>query len=146
MGGKVKQILADSFAAMGLPEDASTFLLKMWDIIQILDDIKDGHQIEDVDGSIYTLLFGLPTDEFFYRFRPVLTGAMLTAYYKWQAANAAEQSKIHLDKAYMWRAGYYDLILLVAALCLPQERVQELAPQIMALYGETREDYLKEFS
>jgi hypothetical protein len=142
----VKQILADSFAAMDLPEDASAFLLKVWDIIQVLDDIKDGHPIEDVDGSIYTLLFGLATDEFFYKFRPILISAMLTAYYKWQAANVAEQSRVNLDKAYMWRAGYYDLILLVAALCLPKERVQELAPQILALYGETRDEYLKEFS
>lgn len=138
--------MLDAFRALGLPEVACAFLVKVWEAIQFLDDVKDGDAIADVDGGIYTLIVALPTDEFLCAHRAVLLGGLAAMYHKWQAANAVEAARdaTQLDKAYVWRAGYYDLVLLVAALCLPRARVDELAASILSLYGETREDYLKE--
>ena len=131
--------LAAAFDEMGFPAEASAFLLKLWDAIQFLDDVMDGDR-PDL-AAIYTVLIELPADPFYAVHRGVLTGALVTQYHKWQAANAAERLKVSLDRAYMWRAGYYDVVLLVAALCLPRERTEALAVRILNLYGETLDDY-----
>lgn len=138
--------LRTAFAKFGLPIDAVVFLLKVWDAIQFLDDVKDGHAVTNVDAGIYTLIVGLPTDPFLAQHRTILEGALVAAYHKWQAANRIEaaQDRAQLNKAYMWRAGYYDLVLLVVALCLPREETEVIAPEILKLYGETCEDYVKE--
>lgn len=139
--------LEQVYLSWGLPVDAVTFLGKLWDAIQALDDVKDGDPVKDVDAAIYTLVFDLPFDPFLARNRVPLAPLMATAYYKWQAANAAEaaRDKAQLDKAYVWRASYYDVVLGVAVLCLPPENVQSVANEVMALYGETREEYRREF-
>lgn len=138
------EILRNTFLSWGFPPDACIFLLKVWEAIQFLDDVKDGDPVENVDSGIYTLIAGLPGDEFLMRNHKMLTGALVTMYYKWQGANQCEQRKANLDIAYVWRAGYYDLVMLVAALCIPRAQCEALAPQVLALYGESREDYLKE--
>lgn len=129
----------------GLPLDAIVFLLKVWDAIQFLDDVKDGDRIENIDAGIYTLIVGLPSDEFLGRHREILSGALVTAYHKWQASNALEAQRRELDKCYMWRAGYYDLVMLVVSLCMSRQESEVIAPKVLALYGESREDYLQEF-
>jgi hypothetical protein len=48
-------------------------------------------------------------------------------------------------KSYMWRAGYYDLVLLVIQICHGYEKALLAAPSVMSLYGETLADYLGEF-
>lgn len=131
--------MRQTFDEIGLPVEASEFLLKLWDAIQFLDDVMDGDKPNL--GAIYTVLIDLPSDPFFAANRTILTGALVTQYHKWQAANAAERLKVSLDRAYMWRAGYYDVVLLVAALCLPRERTEALAVRILNLYGETLDDY-----
>lgn len=138
--------LRQAFQKWGLPPEASVFLLKVWDAIQFLDDVKDGHAHENPDAGIYTLIFALPFDPFLAHHRSILEGAFVTAYHKWQAANRieAEQDRSQLDKAYIWRAGYYDLVLLVVSLCMPREETEVIAPEVMKLYGESREDYVKE--
>jgi hypothetical protein len=45
----------------------------------------------------------------------------------------------------MWRAGYYDLVLLVIQICHGYEKALLAAPSVMSLYGETLADYLGEF-
>ena len=140
--------LALNFEQFGLPLEARIFLLKVWECIQFLDDVKDGDPVENPAGAIYTLIVGLPCDEFLATHRAVLGGALATAYHKWQVANVIEDARdeTQLDKTYMWRAGYYDLVLLVAALTLPRETVETIGPQVLALYGETMTDYRKEMT
>jgi hypothetical protein len=48
-------------------------------------------------------------------------------------------------RSYVWRAGYYDLILIVVQLCHGVDVATKLAPIVMQMYGETLADYLKEF-
>lgn len=134
--------LAEAFYRFGLPESAAAFLLKVWTATQFLDDVQDGDTPDK--SAIYTMMVGLPTDPFLAAHREPLALVLATCYLKWQAANAAESSGAASAKSYMWRACYYDLILAVCALCLPNP--EAVAPEVMALYGETFEDYQKEFA
>jgi hypothetical protein len=136
-----QQLLAH-FRDLALPPEAQAFLLKLWRVIQFLDDVVDGHT--PCFDSIFTTLIELPSDPFYAAFRDPLTAVMVTQYYKWQAANQAERLRQASAKSYMWRAGYYDVVLYVCALCLPREQVEEQAAAVMAAYGETLEDYMKE--
>ena len=136
-----------AYLSWGLPQEAAEFLAKLYFCIQVLDDVKDGQPIEEVDQAIYTLIVDMPTDPFLARFRSAIGPALAMAYYKWQAANAAEAARdaVEMDKAYTWRASFYDVVMLVVALCVSTERAHEIAPLVMKHYGETRADYLKEF-
>jgi hypothetical protein len=65
---------------------------------------------------------------------------------KWQASDQAERAGKADAKSFVWRAGYYDVVLMTVALCHGTQRATEAASQVMELYGETLEDYIKEFS
>jgi hypothetical protein len=140
------ETIAAGLQHFGFPDDAQAFLLKVWDVAQFLDDVQDDEPPDK--ALIYTLAVGFPCDPFLQRWAGMLAPLLATMYHKWHAANVVEASgdSTQLDKAYMWRAGYYDVVLAVAGLCFPRERVEELAPQVLALYGESRDEYLKEFT
>lgn len=144
----MRRHIETALSVWGLPADAVRFVGTLWDAIQAIDDIKDGTALANVDDAIRTLIVDLPCDPFLGRHRASLAPVLVTAYLKWQAANDAEASRApgELDKAYVWRASFYDVVMLVVALCLPEPDARRLAPAVMALYGETREDYLKEFA
>jgi hypothetical protein len=46
----------------------------------------------------------------------------------------------------MWRAAYYDLILEVVRLVHGFDEAANAAEYVAKLYGETYEDYVKEFN
>lgn len=73
---------------------------------------------------------------------PLLANAIL----KWQASDHVEREGDVDARSFMWRAGYYDIILTVVQLCHGQEVAKESAHLIMRMYGEKYEDYLEEFS
>jgi hypothetical protein len=64
---------------------------------------------------------------------------------KWIGANNLEDNREQLHKAYMWRAAYYDLILEVVRLVHGFDEAANAAEYVAKLYGETYEDYVKEF-
>jgi hypothetical protein len=45
----------------------------------------------------------------------------------------------------VWRAAFYDVVLMVVALCHGPDKALEMAHDVMGLYGEKYADYLKEF-
>jgi len=65
---------------------------------------------------------------------------------KWQASDTAERDGQANAKSYMWRAGYYDLVLMAVSLVHGAGFATLHGHHVMALYGETFEDYMKEFS
>ena len=136
-------------APLSLSREAEQWLLDMWEAFQGLDDWRDGDQNEnkDIERVIYLTLVQMPSNPFFQahanRLLPVLSNVVL----KWTAANVMEDAKHEeqLPKAYMWRAGFYDLILEVVNVSHGFNFAQSAAPYILALYGETYEEYKKEF-
>jgi hypothetical protein len=64
---------------------------------------------------------------------------------KWQASDTAERNQQADAKSFVWRAGYYDLVLMTVSLVHGPVPATQNAHLVMALYGETYEDYMKEF-
>jgi hypothetical protein len=71
--------------------------------------------------------------------------ALGTAILKWKASDDAERSGQADEKSFVWRATYYDLVLLVVLVCQGRESAMEKAGAVMALYGESFAKYREEF-
>jgi hypothetical protein len=128
---------------LGLAPDAVEFLLDVWRLIQVFDDVADGDDVSraDLDAAIWAALVGLPDNPFFAKHRSTLTPIMAASIIKWQASDEAERGGWADARSYMWRAGYYDLVSVVALLSVGQDA----AKSALYLYGETLESYREEF-
>lgn len=140
----LRENLQKSFS---LPQDAVTWLCQLYEAIQVLDDFADGDEVKrtDLDATIWNVLVGLPSNAFFMQHANSLLPAVSLMVLKWQASDKVERDGQATAKSYMWRAGYYDLVLLVVTLCHGPAAAHAVAHLVMDLYGETYEDYLKEF-
>lgn len=141
-----KKELLQHFNNLEIPTDATVFLLKVWDSIQTLDDYADGDSVERkrLDQLIWDFFVGIPGDAFFLRNIGFLIPALALMVQKWQASDHAEREKRASTMSFVWRAGYYDVVL--AVLILTHGNVEkEAAEYIMSMYGENFNDYLKEF-
>jgi len=136
----------DHFAPFALPEAAEAFLLALWEAIQGLDDWHDGTPA-DTFPAIWACLVQLPGNPFLAANASVLVPVMANMVLKWVAANTVEDARDQdqLDKAYVWRAGYYDVVLQTV-LIVHGKDAKDMAVRVMKLYGETRESYLEEFT
>jgi len=130
-----------------LPQPAIDWLMMVFDAIQVFDDVADGDQVarEDLNATIWNTLVGMNQNSFFISNSTHLTPLLATMILKWQASDTAERNKRADAKSFMWRAGYYDLILMVVSLVHGAGFATVHGHHVMALYGETFEDYMKEF-
>ena len=134
-------------APLMLPSVAQKWLLDFWSVIQGLDDWRDNDPVEarHKEKVIYQVMVEMPQNLFFqaqsHNLLPIISSLVL----RWIGANKLEENKEQLHKAYMWRAAYYDLILEVVRLVHGFEGAANAADYVAKLYGETFEDYVKEF-
>jgi len=143
-GEPVREILEHHLiGTLELPSQAVAWLLGMWDAIQFLDDVADGDEVSraQLDRALNQLL----VNPFFVAHASALLPVVAVQLLKWQASDRAEREGLADARSYMWRAGYYDLILLAVQICHGYETAVEMAPVVMELYGEKMEDYQKEF-
>lgn len=133
---------------LNLPKDAATWLCELYHVTQFFDDVADGdyNDRRHLDASLWCSLVSMPVNTFHTRYSAVLGGAVATMILKWQASDAAEKDGRHCEKSYVWRAGYYEIILLCYALVHGQARATEAAETILRLYGESFQQYNAEFS
>ena len=131
-----------------LPPDATDWLLSLWNVMQVFDDVADGDPVSraDLDRAIHDSLVGFYQNSFFARHVPYLVPLMAVAILKWQASDKAERDHKPTAMSYAWRAGYYDIVLAVVSLCHGQFVAQQNAHLVMALYGEPLDAYLSEFN
>ena len=132
-----------------LPQPAVSWLLDVWDVIQTLDDYADDEPVsrERLDQLIWLTLVQMPHSTFARAHMDSLAPMLATAVLKWQASDSAEREGAADARSYMWRAGYYDLVLLVYSLCHgPDAARRGGARLILSTYGESLDDYLQEFS
>ena len=136
-----------NFEALDLPRDATAWLLDLWALTQFLDDVVDGDLIRPITAheAIWKTFVAFPTNPFFVANVSALQPAIATAILKWQASHVAERSGMADERSFMWRAAYYDIVLLVVLLCQGYESAMAKAPTVMALYGEKFSDYRAEF-
>jgi len=130
-----------------LPQPAVEWLVMVYDAIQVFDDVADGDQVarEDLNATIWNTLVGMHQNSFFTANSHHLTPLLATMILKWQASDTAERNGQANAKTFMWRAGYYDLILMTVSLVHGAGFATIHGHHVMALYGETFEDYMKEF-
>jgi hypothetical protein len=144
----IEQDLRNHFeVGFALPPTAVNWLLDLWHVTQVFDDVADKDKIKrsDLDRAIFASLVQMPSNPFFLanasQLMPVLACAML----KWKASDDAEREGKADAKSFVWRAAYYDVVLMVVLLCHGSEVGINSAKNVMALYGETFESYCKEY-
>ena len=140
--------LADLFRGhLALPDDAALWLLDLWETIQTLDDLADGDPVgrPALNDLIWRVLVRLPDNAFYRAHQTTLAPLIAMCILKWQASDQRERAGLADAKSYMWRAAYYDLVLMAVLLCHGMRTAQEAATFVMDMYGESLEDYLKEF-
>jgi hypothetical protein len=141
-------ILEEAFELFALPPDASQWLLDLWHVTQVFDDVADGDLVNRaaLDGAIWKGLVGMPANPFFIAHASTLLPLVATAIMKWKASDTAERAGKADEKSFVWRAAYYDVVMCVVMLCHHSESAMALAGDVMALYGEKFSDYRAEFS
>ncbi len=134
-------------APLNLPEPTVRWLLDFWSVIQGLDDWRDNDEVspQEKEAVIYKVMFLLPNNPFFQYHSKELLPIVSNLVLRWIGANRLEDNREDLHKAYMWRAAYYDLILEVVRLVHGFEAAANASDFVARLYGETFEDYVKEF-
>lgn len=116
----------------------------VWDFIQLVDDCYDGDapSIEGADRVAWAMLVGMPSNPFYRENMDSLTPILALQILKWRVSNFREANGMADAKTYMWRAGYYDLVLAVAQLCGVGEKINAVPD----FYGENLADYLQEMT
>ena len=142
------EILKQSFINLSLPEDAAEWLRLIHHTSQIFDDYADGHHVErkDLNALIWNTLIEIPQNPFYIKNSTTLWPVLATVILKWQGSDTAEREGNVNAKSFVWRAGFYDLVLIACALCHGSDWATENAHLVMNMYGEKFEDYLKEFN
>jgi len=143
---QMRQSLHDNLTDIGLPVEAVQWLLSLWDVTQVFDDVADGDPVSrpDLYRCIFAALVALPGNPFFLANAGALLPVVTTALHKWIAANDVEAAGQRGPVSFVWRAGYYDVVMVVVHLCLGFDRASLLAVRVMGLYGEKCVDYVME--
>lgn len=125
-------------------EQASTMCAHLYKIGQFWDDLIDRDK-ELTDGDIHSamwaVLFDLNENPFFRKLMPELLPVIKNATIQWFAANKLEEKKEHIEKSYMLRAGFYNIVAHVVMLC---NGAKYDFSEVYKLYGEKLEDLKKE--
>ena len=144
--GNVDWLKENLQRVFALPAPAVEWLLMLWGAIQVFDDVADGDPVEreDLNAAIWNTLVGMNQNTFWQANSHTLAPIVASAILKWQASDQAERAGQADARSFVWRAGYYDVVLMAVAWCHGTQRGTEAAKQVMELYGETLEDYMKE--
>jgi hypothetical protein len=130
-----------------LPVDAVKWLLDLFHAFQIFDDFADNDAVDrkDLNLLIWNTLVGMQQNPFYIANSYCLSSIVGLNILKWQASDTVERSGNADAKSYVWRAGYYDIVLAVVQLCHGPVFAAQNAHIVLGLYGETYDDYMKEF-
>ena len=124
---------------IALPAEAVDWLIDVWDVCQLLDDACDGDEIgrERAENAAWALFVRMPANAFWRANMANLMPVLAVQVLKWRAANDAEEDGVSDERSLVWRAGYYDRVLLVCQLCGKADDPKF----ILSLYGEAYADY-----
>ena len=131
---------------LGLSNEASEWLIALWDVIQLFDDVADDDDIDraDLDAVIWNALIGLPTSKFYQQHAHILVPLMSVAIFKWKASDTVERKGEACATSFVWRAGYYDLVLAAVQIEHGADIAMEIGDTVLKMYGENLDEYIKE--
>lgn len=137
--------LAETFA---LPDDARDWLISLWNAIQVFDDMADGDfpDRDRLDAAICDTLVNMPANPFFREHMLTLLPLVSVAILKWKGADDVEREGDANEVSFVWRAGYYDLVLAVVQIVHGHGIAMDVAKTALRLYGESYEEYRAEFA
>lgn len=143
-----EQTLREHFENLSLPDLAIDWLCDMWAATQLFDDVADGDNIsrDDLNRVIWASLVGMNRNMFWVQNSLNLLPTIELMIFKWQASDKAETSARANEQSYMWRSGFYDLVLSVYYLCHGEHMATANAENILNIYGEKYKDYKTEFT
>jgi len=149
MGGEViGQAIGAHFVRLGGSPEGAGWIALLWEAIQGLDDWRDGDPVEPAqcERVIHVVLHDLPAHPYFRRHLSYLLPHLSTLVLKWRGANAIEANKdqANYPQAFMWRAGFYDVVLMCLALDMGADNAGRKAAEVAAMYGETLDEFTKE--
>jgi hypothetical protein len=138
MAGEVD--LQTHFDTIGFPPVVQSWLLELWNVIQVLDDAHDGDKAsaDDVTRATWAVFQTMPMNAFFREYATVLQPILWLQLLKWEAANTVEALGLANEKSYCWRAGYYEVVLMCCHLC----GMKDMGHACMEMYGERYADYM----
>lgn len=139
--------LRSNLQAWAIPPVAVEWLLMLWGSIQAFDDYADADPVDRkaLDALIWNTLVAMPQNAFFAQHAGSLTPIVASMVLKWQASDTVERKGEIDARSFVWRAGYYDVVLMVFQLVHGPALAKAHAHDVMRLYGESFEDYKKEF-
>lgn len=112
------------------------------------DDLVD-RDVEVTPGQVDKAFFdSIYTIQAHPLWGPDMAAVFLNVYLRWSDANVIEQDKSSTDndlaKAWMLRAGLYDLFVMIAAKLFGIEWAKHVGPTVRRAYGETLTDFIEE--
>jgi hypothetical protein len=133
--------------AFDLPNDPVEWLCDLFEVLQVFDDYADGDEVtrSELDACIIRSLVTMPGNKFFQKHTSELLPILASIVYKWKASDTVEREGKHDAMSFVWRAGYYDIVLHVVGLVHGRHVAMQSAHLVMKLYGEKLDDYMKEF-
>lgn len=127
-------------------EGACEFAATIWSVTQEWDDLIDEGTTPNVNALLSWLAFGKEYTPYFAAHAHILRPALLQLYLSWRAANVLERgSSLDREKAFMLRAGFYNVLHVMAWLAGGDDHAAAVGPEIYRAYGETLADLEKEF-
>ena len=129
------------FDTLGLATEAQAWLLELWNLTQVLDDAMDGDKAEptSVSRATWAIFQNMPLNPFYREYAAILQPVLVLQLLKWEAANAIEALNTPNEKSYVWRAGFYDVVLMCCHLC----GINGAGHACMEMYGETFAEYME---
>lgn len=130
--------------------EAVQFAVDVWSVAQIWDDLYDRDrelEREDIADALRRLVYSIPTNPFYAANAHELSPLMHDMLLRWQIANTLEDEQVapgDLAKAWMLRAGIYQLFVYIASLAVDPVWASVVGAEIWRTYGETLEDFVKE--
>lgn len=127
-------------------EAAVNFATQMWEAMQDWDDLEDEGKT-DHNRLLAWMMIDKEYHPFFAPNAHILRPAMLQVYLKWSASNVLDRgSRLDVAKSYMLRAGYYDVLHLIAYIVGGHDWAVSVGPEIYREYIETPDEIWSEFN
>ena len=129
-------------------EEATRLSFDLLQLAHTWDDLVDGDKEvsgDEANSAFLACLFTVPSSPLW---GVDMQANLLNVYLRWQDANSIEQAKDSSDddlaKAWMLRAGLYDLFVLIATKLHGIMWAKEIGPIVRKCYGETLANFIKE--
>ena len=131
---------------LNLPENAADWLVMGYEAMQVFDDYADGDEVtrDRLNKTIWDVMISMPLNPFFAANSSSLYPLISATILKWQASDTVERNGEADEVSFVWRAGFYDIVLIVYAIVHGPLKATADAHKVMKMYGEKYPDYIKE--